>query len=578
MSWSNGNDRPDGEYRHGYGRFDPHRVGPVASQRPVSPAAKRAGDVLLLGSLAAVLAGCATVWLAAGIGGLLGHGRWPRGLGLTAAAMAVPRLVRHPGQPGLAFPVEARPLLPGAGLFWGLVVCVALFWVLTAFVVTRWRAQRRALLTGLDGTAGASGYLSGPAVVHRARTLRPALAGRKVTPREAGLLLGHAGGGRGFAVYGGVDDAYCALGPARSGKADGLLLPAVLEAPGPVLVVTDRTELLGPAAAYRSQLGPVTVFDPYHRVDIDLLGADQASDRPGRLRWSPTHGCTDPAVATRRAAALAGPGASPETHLVLRCHLHALALDGRPIRQALTWAANPAHPEPVRLLREHPGAAEGWAEQLARAGDDRASWDRVRQALGSLDSASVAQACSPGQGGHAGLARQLTGRSTLYLVGGGDGPESVAPLLAALAEEALHTVRVGGQLDPPLTVVLDDPAGCAPLPGLPELMATGPGAGLVPVVGLRSLAAARSVWGEAGAAALWDAATLRLVFGGVADPYDLERVRALAPDVDPHGLRPGQALLLHRYVQPLVVRLLDWRRRDYPATDGSRGRVRLARG
>ena len=149
---------------------------------------------------------------------------------------------------------------------------------------------------------------------------------------------------------------------------------------------------------------------------------------------------------------------------------------------------------------------------------------------------------------------------------------------AALAEEALHTVRVGGQLDPPLTVVLDDPAGCAPLPGLPELMATGPGAGLVPVVGLRSLAAARSVWGEAGAAALWDAATLRLVFGGVADPYDLERVRALAPDVDPHGLRPGQALLLHRYVQPLVVRLLDWRRRDYPATDGSRGRVRLARG
>lgn len=74
------------------------------------------------------------------------------------------------------------------------------------------------------------------------------------------------------------------------------------------------------------------------------------------------------------------------------------------------------------------------------------------------------------------------------------------PLLTALASSVVERGRrmaersSSGRLDPPLTLVLDDVAAVAPLPQLPELLATGADQGLPTLALLRSQEQARARW------------------------------------------------------------------------------------
>jgi type IV secretory pathway TraG/TraD family ATPase VirD4 len=63
-------------------------------------------------------------------------------------------------------------------------------------------------------------------------------------------------------------------------------------------------------------------------------------------------------------------------------------------------------------------------------------------------------------------------------------------------------------------------------------MADGGGSGISTLVVIQSLAQARDRWGEQAAAAMWDAATLRLILGGSAQPRDLQDLSAVCGDRD----------------------------------------------
>jgi hypothetical protein len=115
----------------------------------------------------------------------------------------------------------------------------------------------------------------------------------------------------------------------------------------------------------RGKLGPVLVYDPGHLCDT-----------PARLHWSPSAGCEDPAVAQDRAVALLAPVRPPSrldaavadtAETLLRCWLHAAALDDRPFKQVHRWAQGAGAHEPVRILRTHPKAASGHAGLLESA-------------------------------------------------------------------------------------------------------------------------------------------------------------------------------------------------------------------
>ncbi|WP_399087409.1 type VI secretion protein [Streptomyces sp. BBFR2] len=288
-------------------------------------------------------------------------------------------------------------------------------------------------------------------------------------------------------------------------------LAAVAAAPGPVVVATTDPSLWSASKDARAKLGPVLAYDPAHRLDT-----------PSRLRWSPTAGCEDLATAASRAAALLAPVAphSPldaavadAARTLLRCWLHAAALDGRPFRQLHRWAhATGGAQEPVRVLRTDPKSAPGQAGELEsvltahpeRRDQAKKLADRALSALGSVH---IRDACNAQRADALALDSFLDEGGTLYVVGDAlEDPRpdpGTMPLLTALLTyvvehgRRLATRSSTGRLDPPLTLVLDDIAALAPLPALPDLLRTDPPRGLLTLATMRSPEQARARWPHA---------------------------------------------------------------------------------
>jgi type IV secretory pathway TraG/TraD family ATPase VirD4 len=72
-----------------------------------------------------------------------------------------------------------------------------------------------------------------------------------------------------------------AIGPTRSGKTSGLVVPNLLEWQGPAIVTSTKSELVDLTAAHRRSLGPVSVYDPTGEV----------GERTDTVSWSPLAGC-----------------------------------------------------------------------------------------------------------------------------------------------------------------------------------------------------------------------------------------------------------------------------------------------
>jgi len=344
----------------------------------------------------------------------------------------------------------------------------------------------------------------------------------------------------------------------------------------------------------------VAIFDPQRLAGL-----------PGRLRWSPVRGCETPRTALVRARGLAagagfGRGVSDsdfwagQTETALRCLLHAAALDGRRAVDVYRWSLNPVLAEDaVTILTRESGAASGWADALDAAihSDPRTRdsvWLGVRQSLAALADPDVLSAVDPAPGEEFDPAAFLRDSGTLYLLAAAVTSGSSGPLVAAFVEDLTETARVlaarapGARLDPPLLLALDEIANLTPLPSLPALMAEGGGTGITTLAVLQSLAQARHRWGEHAADAIWDAATVKLVLGGLGKYRDLDDVARLLGEIDEltqthnrgrHGERSsstsvrqvpvmpasllrtlpfGTGVLLLRQSRPAVVDLTAW--------------------
>ncbi|MFF9350698.1 type VI secretion protein [Streptomyces sp. NPDC014734] len=285
------------------------------------------------------------------------------------------------------------------------------------------------------------------------------------------------------------------------------VVQAIQEAGGPALVITSDPTVWAETKDARAKLGPVLVHDPGHLCDT-----------PARLRWSPTAGCEDPDTAAARAGALLAPirpqarmdAATADTaETLLKCWLHAAAVDGRPFRQVHRWALGGSAHEPVRLLRTHPKAAPGLAgllESALTAHPERREMaqELTVRAFGALSSVHIRNACTSNRADSLALASFIDEGGTLFVVGEPiedprSGPGAM-PLLTALASHVVEHGRrlaarsTDGRLGPPMTLVLDDVAAVAPLPALPELLSTGHTMGLPTLALLRSREQARARW------------------------------------------------------------------------------------
>ncbi|GGV15765.1 hypothetical protein GCM10010275_66540 [Streptomyces litmocidini] len=476
-------------------------------------------DGLLLSLIALLLGLTVLVWTATGLAGLLTHGAWPRGIAFTGTPSALRSLATAPTDLPAAWPATPPEQLSGYGLFWGLVIGEAMIlMVLAVFVLgtlARWRAVRANRKAGTYETTPArvrEEPPAPPAPRHPTEELppdpTPAPAPTPTatpTPVPAAAPAPVIAPAPATAPLAPIATPRTLYGPPETRRPAAA--QAILDAEGPVLVVTSDPAVWSSTKDARGKLGPVLVYDPGHLCDT-----------PARLHWSPSEGCEDPAVAQERATALLAPvrphsrldAATADTaETLLRCWLHAAAADGRPFRQVHRWAQGAGAHEPVRILRSHPKAASGLAGLLesaltAHPESRRLAQELTARALASLSSIHIREACVPNRTDSLALASFLAEGGTLYVVGEAiEDPRThpgAMPLLTALAASVVeHGRRMAarssdGRLDPPLTLVLDDVAAVAPLPQLPDLLATGHAQGLPTLALMRSEEQAKSRW------------------------------------------------------------------------------------
>ncbi|CAM5635859.1 hypothetical protein GCM10010329_65530 [Streptomyces spiroverticillatus] len=514
-------------------------------------------DGLLLGLFGLLLGLMVLTWTSTGLAGLFAHGSWPSRVTFLSAPSAMRRLATDPHDIAAAWPTTPPASLSGYGLFWGLFISqLLILLVLTIFtlgVYTRWRLVRaRTREARLHPTDAPASPLDQPDASAPASPLGQRDASGSPLGR-LGRTPGAERAGKGAAPGGAEPPAPATPGtapahpeppaptttahlttprpapedphptpPAPSPRTPttGLLLhrpthratatEAILDAPGPTLVLTSDPTLWSETKDARTKLGPVLLYDPEHRCDT-----------PSRLHWSPTTGCEDPTTATARARALLAPvrpraqadSALAETaETLLSSWLHAAAIDGRPFKHLLRWAQGSGTHEAVRILRTHPKARSGAAgllESALTAYPERREQAQhlTTRAFSALSSIHIREACTPNRTDSLTLESFVVEGGTLYMVGESiedprtrpSGPGAM-PLLTALASHVVeHGRRMAarssdGRLDPPMTLVLDDVAAVAPLPQLPELLTAGQGQGLPTLALLRSQEQFNSAW------------------------------------------------------------------------------------
>jgi type IV secretory pathway TraG/TraD family ATPase VirD4 len=557
-----------------------------------------------LGVLGSLIVFGGVLWLGAAAAAVVTGRAVPTG-GLLSALMALTR----PADPATAWgdPTD----VPGAAAYWGMtavVLVVALGLLLAGLRLQQGlsrstRTNRIRSLPGMATATEAADAAGRASLVRRAGVVRPSRAAapfrgrRGLDAREVGYRLGRVGGRE---LWCSVEDSALLVGPPRMGKGLHLVIPWVLDAPGSVVATSTRPDTLAVTFHARASRGPVAIFDPQGLAGL-----------PGGLRWSPVRGCEVPRTALVRARGLsagAGWGRSVsdsdfwagQTETALRCLLHAAALEGRGAVDLYRWSLNPALAEDaVSILNRHADAASGWADALDAAvhADPRTRdsvWLGVRQSLAALADPDVLAAVDPNPGEAFDPTAFLRDSGTLFLLASAVTSASCAPLVAAFVEDITETARTvaarasGARLDPPLLLALDEIANLTPLPSLPSLMAEGGGTGITTLTVLQSLAQARHRWGEHAADTIWDAATVKVVLGGLAKMRDLDDVARLLGDVDeathtesrgragerssstslrqvpvmpPSVLRTlpfGTGVLLLRHTRPVVIDLQGW--------------------
>ena len=231
-------------------------------------------ELAILGCAAVAVVGLGALWCGASLASLLFGAHHAIGVGLGAAARAVPQLVSRPGRPAAAWPAPARGRLPGPVAYWACTIPM-LAAAIAALVAAASLAGRRRV--GLERRTRMG--LNPEGRFARARDLAPLWVPgptpkRMILGRVAGRLV--ATEDRHTELAGrlppwarkraearrGDRGAVVVLGPTRCGKTTALAVPAILEWDGPVIALSVKSDLMGDTIGARRKRGEVKVFDP----------------------------------------------------------------------------------------------------------------------------------------------------------------------------------------------------------------------------------------------------------------------------------------------------------------------------
>jgi type IV secretory pathway TraG/TraD family ATPase VirD4 len=362
-----------------------------------------------------------------------------------------------------------------------------------------------------------------------AARLRPSLSGtslRKIAPADTGLLLGSLKipNGPQPRLFASWEETLLAFMAPRSGKTTSLGVPYVLSAPGPVVATSIKADLWAATAQLRADAGgKVWLFDPQR-----ITGCKQT------WWWDALRSVTTVEAAHRvathfvltvddgRQKDLWGPAAQE----LLCALLLAAATSGRSLRHVGIWLDDTASPVPAGLLDAAGFRALASSLRGAQNGAPETRdgiYQTARTAATCLHDEEIMRWVTP-------PATPLpnfdpdsfaVSRDTLYLLT--EARSAASPLIAAMTDGVMRAGRrraelAGGRLDPPMLLLLDEAANICRIADLPDLYSHLGSRGMVPVTILQSYQQGVTVWGEPGMAALWGAATKKIIGAGIDDP------------------------------------------------------------
>ena len=470
--------------------------------------------------------------------------------------------------------------------------------VVIARVTARLRPAAGDPVAALDRNPRMRALTRGP-VTRGAIPLRRSLTGtdpRKVHPAQAGLVLGRLlrpSGRPGPAVFASWEDTVVAFMAPRSGKTSAQAIPFVLSAPGAVIATSNKSDLWAATAALRARRGRVWLFDPQQITRQpqtwwwNLLGGLATVEDAHRLA-----GHFVLTVADEHRRDLWGPAAQD----LLAALFLAAATSGHTLHDVAGWLNDPAVPTPAELLADAGFAAMAASLRGAQNGAAETRdgiYQTARTAAKAMTDPQIMAWVTPPRSGALPVldpAAFAASSDTLYLLS--KSRSAAAPLIAGLSDTAMRAAerlaeQLGGRLDPPLVVALDEAANICRIADLPDLYSHLGSRGITPVTILQSYEQGITVWGEHGMAALWSAATKKIIGAGTDSPrlardlatlvgqHDVavrtlsygdgrasESVTLRRQDIlEPAAIRalpPGTALLLATGIRPALIQLQPW--------------------
>lgn len=515
------------------------------------------------------------LWAAGQISGWLVSGTWPE-VPLGEMGSVVVRMTDALDDPGQAWPRQARPLMPGAAVFYPVLAALSLGAVVVSSVLGK---KLRRLLAGESSPSGSKWATISDL---RALVVRYPVRGRLVLGRVGSKLIAAE-----------ERQSVIVLGPTQSMKTTGFAIPAILEWDGPVLATSVKTDLLRDTIASRRERGEVWVYDPTGSTEHVSSG------------WSPLDLCGDWRGAQRTAMWLSGATRSGGTGLsdadfwyaasakLLGPYLFAAATSERTMADVVRWV-NTQEVGEVKAALQVAGVPEAldaamasWKREPRQKSSVYTTVETVLNAYEDPVVARSAQTCdiSPE------LLLDGTPRS-LYVVSPSHEQRRLRPLFETLLQTVINhafevSSRSGRPLDPPLLVVLDEAANIAPLRDLDALASTAAGHGIQLVSVFQDLSQVSTRYAER-AQTVVNNHRAKIVLSGISDTQTLEyasrllgdeevlrssvtrsgygsrsttespALRSIAPAHVLRSIRPGEGVLVYGHLPAARLKLRPW--------------------
>jgi type IV secretory pathway TraG/TraD family ATPase VirD4 len=411
----------------------------------------------------------------------------------------------------------------GVGLF-DVVVIALVVWLRVTF---RWFRNPSSLAT-----------------LHQVRELTPRHAARTATrlraslkdakpkeipARDRGVLLGdHMPSG--VELRGSDEDTYVAIMAPRAGKSTSLAIPVAEEAPGALLMTSNKADVYAATLASRSKVGQAWILDTQGVAQVerqmwwDMIAQAETLEGAERLASHFVNQITseqaDPFWSQAAGDLLVG---------LFRAAYH----EGGTVRDVMKWLSDPKEKAPLRVLYQHePVLAEQVDSGINIAEETQSGiYQNARTAVSALRDEKVLAWVTPDKRYPRFDPEDFAlSKDTLYLLSKKGGPASA--VVAALAD-AVFTAgaeageRHGGRLPEPMRAVLDEAANICKIADLPDLYSHLGSRGITPFVILQSYRQGVKAWGEVGMDSMWSAATKKLIGVGLDDAKFAQDVSTL---------------------------------------------------